>query len=65
MTMKLLRTKVWSWFDIALLKWSCILLGIVVGIYLVEILRPYVLVLLVLALTLAVKPAVDYFRDPR
>lgn len=61
--MKLLRTKVWSWLDIGLLKWSCILLGMVAGIYLADVLRPYVMVLLMIALLCAVKHAVDYFRE--
>jgi hypothetical protein len=29
--MKLLRTKVWYWWDIALLKWSALLFGMIFG----------------------------------
>ena len=31
--MKLLRTKIWKWYDIGLLKWSVLLFGMIVGAY--------------------------------
>lgn len=55
--------KVMSWKDDSLLKWSCALFGIALGIYLDEEVRPYLLLLLMFALAFAVKPAVDYFRE--
>jgi hypothetical protein len=61
--LKLLRTKVWSWVDIGLLKWSSLLFGMLAGVYLAEVMRPYLVVLLVLAVLCAVKPAVHYFKD--
>lgn len=34
--MKLLRTKVWKPGDIALLKWCCIMFGLVFGSFLID-----------------------------
>ncbi len=61
--MRLLRNKVWSWLDVALLKWSCLLLGMVMGAYLADVVRSYWWVLLLLAIVFAIRPALTYFRD--
>lgn len=61
--MKLLRTKTWWWCDIALLKWSCILFGMVAGAYFADFVMRNVWVFLVVAWLLAIKPAICYFRD--
>jgi hypothetical protein len=61
--MKLFRNKVWSWFDIGLLKWSSILVGVIVGAYLHEYVMPYVWVILGAAVLLAIRPATSYWRD--
>ena len=37
--MKLLRTKVWCWYDIGLLKWCCVLIGMVAGAYLADMVK--------------------------
>jgi hypothetical protein len=59
--MSLLRTKVWSWIDIALLKWSCLLVGAIAGAYFPELFKSYVWLVMAAAILLAVRPAVAYF----
>jgi putative Mn2+ efflux pump MntP len=62
--MKLFRSKVWSPFDIALLKWSCIFLGMIIGAYLSDFVKDYLWVFVVALLILGIKPTVSYFgRD--
>ncbi len=61
--MKLLRTKIWNWWDIALLKWCCILLGMIAGAYFNEVVKQYVWMFAVVAILLAIRPAITYFRD--
>jgi len=61
--MKLLRTKIWSWWDIGLLKWSCILFGMVVGAYLKDFVLQYVWIILLVAVLLAIRPAIAYYSD--
>jgi hypothetical protein len=60
--MKFFKTKVWAWFDIALLKWSCILSGIIAGAYCADFTRRYLFVIAGAALLLAIRPAAAYFR---
>jgi len=60
--MLLFRTKVWSWLDIALLKWSCILAGMIAGAYLAEFTKRNLWLFAAAALLLALRPAVAYFR---
>jgi hypothetical protein len=62
MKMRLFRTKVWSVLDIGLLKWSCILIGMVVGSYLAAFTRRYVMLFVIAAILLAIKPTISYFR---
>lgn len=61
--MRLLRTKTWEWVDIALLKWCCILFGMVAGAYFADFVMRYVWGFLGVAWLLAIKPAINYFRD--
>jgi len=60
--MKLLRTTIWNWWDIALLKWCCLLYGIVVGAYFHEYVMPYAWVVLVAAILLTIRPAIAYWK---
>jgi hypothetical protein len=62
-TMKFLRTKIWNWWDIGLLKWCCALFGAIAGAYFHELVMPYVWILLTVAVILAVRAAFTYFRD--
>ena len=61
--MKLLRTKIWNWWDISILKWSCFLFGIAAGAYFHECLVQYVWIALIAAVLLAIRPAIVYFKD--
>ena len=61
--MKLLRAKIWNWWDVSLLKWSCLLFGMVVGAYFADIVKGYVWWFVIGAIFLAVRPAITYFRD--
>jgi hypothetical protein len=60
--MRLFRTKTWDWLDIALLKWSCILFGMIAGAFLSEFVMLNVWVFLGIAWLLAIKPAIAYFK---
>jgi hypothetical protein len=62
-SMGLLKTKVWSWVDIGLLKWSALLFGMILGGYFPDFTRRYVWVILVLAIVLAIKPSVSYWGN--
>ena len=61
--MKLLRTSIWNWWDIALLKWCCLLYGIAVGAYFYEVVMPYLWVIVGIALLLTIRPAIAYWKD--
>jgi hypothetical protein len=61
--MKLLRTKIWPWMDVWMLKWSAFLLGIAVGAYFHEYMMPFVWVIIVAAVLLAIRPSIRYFGD--
>jgi len=61
--MKLLRTKTWYWWDAWLLKWSAFLFGIAAGAFFHEVLNQYVWIILAVAVLLAIKPSIAYFRD--
>ena len=61
--MKLLRTKEWYWWDIGLLKWSCILLGIIAGAYLADIVKGNVAWFILVAILFAIRPAIAYFNE--
>jgi hypothetical protein len=61
--MKLLRNKIWSWYDIGLLKWSVLLFGIIAGAYLHDFVMQHVWVILIAAVLLVIRPAIAYFKD--
>ncbi len=62
--MKLLRTKIWRWQEIVMLKWCCILVGMIAGAYLAKFVTRSVWGFALAAALLAVGPAVRYFgRD--
>ncbi len=61
--MRLLRNKVWNWWDVSLLKWSCLFFGVAIGSYLADVVRPYWWVFLLLAIVFAIRPAISYFKD--
>jgi hypothetical protein len=61
--MKVLRTKIWGWFDIGLLKWSALLIGMIAGAYFHDFVVQYVWVILIAAVLLVIRPAIVYFKD--
>jgi len=61
--MKLLRTKIWSWCDIGLLKWSVLLFGMIAGAYFHDFVMQHVLVILIAAILLAIRPTIAYYKD--
>lgn len=60
--MQLLRTKVWQWWDIGLLKWSVFVFGMVAGACLAEMVRRNVGWFLLAATILAIRPAIAYWK---
>jgi hypothetical protein len=60
--MTLLRTKVWCWYDIGLLKWSALLFGMIAGAYLADFVMVNLRWFLLGAISLAIRPAVAYFK---
>ena len=63
--MKLFRAKTWSVVDIGLLKWCCILLGMIVGAYLADFTKRHVWVIALAALLAGIKPTISYFRPEK
>lgn len=63
MSMNVLRTKIWNWRDIALLKWSALLAGMVIGDYFHEYVTKNAWVIVVCVLLFALRPAAAYFKD--
>jgi len=61
--MKLLRNIKWNWWDISILKWCCFLFGVVAGAYFHEAVMPYIVVILVVAILLTIRPALVYWKD--
>jgi hypothetical protein len=61
--LKLLRTKLWGWYDIGLLKWGVLLFGMIAGAYFQEFVMKHVWLILAAAVLLVFRPAVVYFKD--
>ena len=61
--MKLFRKKAWRPIDIVLLKWSMLLLGMVLGALLAEFVMQNIWVFLALGLLLILRPLIIYFSD--
>ena len=60
--MKLLKTKIWSWYDIGLLKWSVLLFGMIAGAYFHDFVMQHVLVILIAAVLLVIRPTISLFQ---
>jgi hypothetical protein len=63
--MELLKTKVWSWADIWLLKSCAFVFGIIAGAYLSDFVKQYVWVFVLAAVILTIRPAVKYFGNSK
>jgi len=61
--MKLLRTTIWGWYDIGLLKGCVLLFGMIVGAYFHDFVMQYVWVILIAAVLLAIRPIIVYYKD--
>ena len=61
--MKLFRKKMWRPIDIMLLKWSMLLLGMVLGALLSDFVRQNVWVFLALGLAKLIRPIFVYLRN--
>ena len=61
--MELLKTKVWCWWDISLLKWCCFLFGMVAGAYFHEIVLRNVWIVLMVAILVMIRPAIAYWKE--
>ena len=61
--MKLFFTKVWNWWDVAILKWCSLMYGIAVGAYFHTYVMPYVWIVLIAAVLLTIRPAIAYWKD--
>lgn len=61
--MELFRTKIWNWWDVLLLKWCAFLFGIAAGAYFHENVMPYLWIILVIAVLLAIRSAIAYWKD--
>jgi hypothetical protein len=61
--MKLLKARYWNWTDIAFLKWSAALFGVIVGAYLSDLVKQYAIAILLVACLLAIRPLIAYFKD--
>ena len=61
--MKLFRKKAWRPIDIGLLKWSMILLGMVLGALLSDFVRQNIWVFLAVGLLLVIRPIIVYLSD--
>lgn len=60
--MKLFITKTWNWWDIAILKWCCLIYGMIAGAYLHEVVVQYVWFFLAAAVLLTIRPAIAYWK---
>lgn len=61
--MQLLKTKVWKWGDIWLLKWCALLFGMALGAYFHVYVIKYAWAIVICALLFALRPAVNYWKD--
>ena len=61
--MKLLRSRMWPWLDISLLKWCCFLFGMIAGAYLADFTKRNVWLIAIAAVALGIRPTITYFRN--
>jgi hypothetical protein len=61
--MKLFRKKMWRPIDIVLLKWSMLLLGMVLGALLSDFVKQNIWVFLALGLAALIRPIFVYLRN--
>lgn len=59
--MGIFKTKVWAPLDIGLLKWSCILFGMIVGAYISSFVKDFLWLFILLTIVLAIRPIYCYW----
>lgn len=60
--MKLFRKRAWRPIDLVMLKWSMILLGMVLGALLADFVKQNIWVFLAVGLLLVIRPMIVYLR---
>ncbi len=61
--MALLRTNIWNWWDLVVLKWCCLFFGMLVGAYFHEVVMENFWVILLAAIILAIRSVFVYWKD--
>jgi hypothetical protein len=61
--MRIWKSKVWSPIDIACLKWSSILFGMIVGSIIPDLIRQNLWLFILAVVVLAIKPLQSYFDN--
>ncbi|MDD2852769.1 MAG: hypothetical protein PHY09_12840 [Desulfuromonadaceae bacterium] len=61
--MRLFITKTWHWSNIALLKWSALFLGMLLGAYFHEYVMKNAWVIVICVLLFALRPAAAYWKE--
>lgn len=61
--MKPFRARVWPVPGLGLVKWCCLLVGLIAGACLADSTRRHVRVIAMVAVLPGIKPAIPYFRN--
>lgn len=61
--MTFLKTSVWNWWDVVVLKWCCLFFGMLVGAFFHEFVMEYFWIILLAAFILAIKSSFVYWKD--
>ena len=59
--MRLFRATLWPFWEIALLKIYCVVVGMIIGAHIASVIREYLWVFLLAAIILAIKLCYFYF----
>lgn len=59
--MGIFKTKVWSAVDIGLLKWCCVLFGMILGAYFSNFVKQYLWIFIALTIVFAIRPIYCYW----
>jgi len=59
--MELYKTKTWLPLDIVLLKWSCIIFGMILGAYLNLFVKQYLWIFILLTIIFSIRPIYSYW----
>ena len=60
--MNFLKSRTWTAGELACIKWSAFLAGMIAGAYLETVVKAWVWLFAVAVVAFAAKPAVEYFR---